>query len=291
MTHTLENEQLRAQVNPRGAELVSLQARQTGLEYLWQADPAVWGRHAPVLFPIVGKLRNNQYAWNGESFSLPQHGFARDGDFEVLDQTPDRLVLRLQADAASRRVYPFEFELRITHALYGNRLDVGYEVINPGDGDLYFSIGAHPGFICPLGEDEVFEDYFLEFDQPETLDRHLIEGGLFNGKTEPLLRDSRIIPLQRSLFEQDAIVVKGFRSSSLTLKSRKSTPSVKVALAGFPYLGIWTKEAPARFVCIEPWYGLADRTDASGQLSDKEGIRMVPTGGRFHCQHTVEVTP
>ena len=291
MIHTLENDQLRVQIKRRGAELSSLQAKQTGLEYLWQADPAVWGRHAPVLFPTVGKLRNDHYAWNGQSFSLPQHGFARDRDFEMVDQTPDRIVLRLQADATSRRVYPFDFELRITHALRGNRVDVGYEVINPGAGELPFCIGAHPGFVCPLAKDEVFEDYFLEFDQSETLDRYLIEGGFFNGKTEPLLRDSRIIPLQRSLFEQDAIVVKKFRSSSLTLKSRKSTPSVKVEFAGFPYLGIWTKQAPAPFICIEPWYGLADRTDASGRLSDKEGLQMVPAGGRFHCRHTVEITP
>lgn len=287
--YTLENNHLRVRIQAQGSELASLQSKRNGLEYLWQADSSVWNRHAPVLFPIVGKLRNGEYEWQGQSYPLPQHGFARDQGFEVHSQQTDQLTLALKARAETRQAYPFSFELRITHALQSNRLAVIYQVFNHGDGPMPFSIGAHPAFRCPLRPDEVFEDYYLEFDQAETLDRYLLENGLFSGRTEPLLRQERILSLRRDLFEQDAVVVSGFRSESLTLKSNKGPHQLQVHFPGFPWLGIWTKNAQSPFVCIEPWYGHADRTDASGKLTEKAGIISLNAGEEFSCRHTIEI--
>jgi galactose mutarotase-like enzyme len=250
----------------------------------------VWNRHAPILFPIVGRLRNNQYQWDGQSFSLSQHGFARDREFDYLDRSENSLTLALYADVETRRVYPFNFELRVTYTVADNSLEITYQVINRGEERMLFSIGAHPGFNCPLLPNETFEDYYLEFAQPETMERHLLEDGLFNGQTEPFLYRQQTLPLSRSLFEQDAVVVKNFKSQSLILKSNQHAHQVKVSFAGFPYLGIWTKNAASPFLCIEPWYGLADRTDASGNLADKEGIISLKAGEQFRCRHTIEVS-
>ncbi|MES2730950.1 MAG: aldose 1-epimerase family protein [Bacteroidota bacterium] len=290
MTFTLENEQLFVKINRKGSELVSLQSKKNGLEYLWQADPAVWSRHAPVLFPIVGKLRNNQYKWQGQTYTLPQHGFARDQAFEVVEHTSESITLVLKSNAETQKVYPFHFELRITHALVGNRVDITYQAINQGESEMQFSIGAHPGFICPLLPNETFEDYYLEFDQPETLDRKVIENSLYNGQTEPFLQHAQTIPLHRSLFERDAIVVTGYLSNTLTLKSNKSAHSVKVSFDGFPYLGIWTKDIHSPFICLEPWYGLADYSHSSGQLKDKEGMIALKPQEEFTGLHSIEIS-
>jgi galactose mutarotase-like enzyme len=290
MTYTLENDQIHIRIHAKGAELCSLQNRKNGLEYLWQADPSVWNRHAPVLFPIVGKLRDNQYEWEGKTYPLPQHGFARDQVFEVLHQETDRLTLTLKANEETQKVYPFSFELRITHALHANRVDITYQVIHHGKEDMFFSIGSHPAFNCPLLPGEAFEDYFLEFEQPETLERHLLENGLFNGQTQPLLREEKVLALQRSLFEQDAIVISGYQSQSVTLKSRKNNHQIQVDFPDFPWLGIWTKNAQSPFVCIEPWYGLADSTDATGRLADKNEIRQLTADASFTCTHSITVS-
>jgi galactose mutarotase-like enzyme len=290
MIYKLENDHLLVSIHAKGSELASIQSKKNGLEYLWQADPVVWNRHAPVLFPIVGKLRNDEYEWQGQMYRLPQHGFARDHHFEIHSKQADSLTLTLMANQDTLALYPFRFELRITHALEANRLEVKYEVINQGEGPMPFSIGAHPGFACPLRPDETFEDYYLEFDQPETLSRHLLENGLFNGRTEPLLLHEKTLPLHPELFEKDAIVVTGYRSESLTLKSRKGPHQLKVNFPGFPWLGIWTKNAKSPFVCIEPWYGHADLTQASGKLMEKAGIILLNTGEEFNCRHTIEIS-
>lgn len=290
MTYTLANNFLKVQVKSKGAELSSIQSLD-GLEYIWQADPAVWSRHAPVLFPIVGKLKNNEYSHGGQTYTLSQHGFARDHEFECIEQTADKLVFELRANEQTKKVYPFSFVLAITYSLRDNQLTVAYEVGNEGAKPMYFSLGAHPGFNCPLLPTEQLEDYYLEFEQPETLDRHLLDGGLFNRETEPVLEEEQILPLYREWFEKDAIVFKHFKSKSLTLKSKVSNHSVKATFEGFPYLGIWqSKGEKATFICIEPWYGLADYTDSTGKLEEKEGILTVSGQEQFSAFYTIELS-
>ncbi|MBC8083676.1 MAG: aldose 1-epimerase family protein [Hymenobacter sp.] len=288
MTYTLENEQCRVTVEASGAELRSFIRKDLdNLEYIWEADPAVWGRHAPVLFPIVGRLPADNYVYQGRTYRLPQHGFARDQDFTLVRQTAAALALELRASAATRALFPFEFRLLISYRLAGPTLTVGWEVTNPGTGELLFSIGAHPAFRCPLVAGETFEDYEFVFDHPVTFGRYLLEGGLLNGQTEPVLTAATTLPLRYELFEQDAVVLKHFDFTHVTLRSRRSGRAVRLRFDGFPYLGLWTKGPGARFVCIEPWHGIASATTDSGVLADKEGILMLRPGQEFVAVYSI----
>ncbi|QDA60829.1 aldose 1-epimerase family protein [Hymenobacter jejuensis] len=295
MTYTLENDLCRVSVNSHGAELSSFIRKSVDeraeLEYMWQADPAIWGRHAPVLFPIVGRLPQDTYLYNGQSYKLSQHGFARDREFALVRQTPTQLRFELRADEQTRAVYPFDFRLAITYQLHDRTLTVGWDVQNPAaDQDLLFSIGAHPAFRCPiLEEEEKFEDYFFHFDHPVTVERHVLEGGLLNGQTETVLREQTELPLTYQLFEQDALVLKHYDFTHITLRSFRSDRSVRMRFDGFPYLGLWTKGEGASFVCIEPWHGVASAVGEVQELADKEGIMTLAPGQSFSANYDITV--
>lgn len=293
-TYSLENAQCRVQINSHGAELASLQRRDLGdLEYLWQADPAQWGRHAPLLFPIVGKLPEDTYLVDEKVYKLPQHGFARDQEFTLIHEEATRLTFQLMASEVSRAVFPFEFDLRVRYELRGTTLTVGWHVRNPAAAPhaLLFSIGAHPAFRCPLLPGEQFEEYFFEFDHPVQLQRQLLQGGLRSGDTQPvpLTAGGTELPLTGALFADDALVFSHYDFTRLTLRSRQSARAVRVSFAGFPYLGLWTKSAQAGFVCIEPWQGVASPVGAPGELAAKEGITTLAPSQEFRAAYTIEV--
>ena len=286
MSLPINSDTCRATFSPHGAELTSFVTLANGLEYIWPADPAVWGRHAPVLFPIVGRLPDDTYLHDGQAYTLTQHGFARDREFAVISQTESEITFRLTDDAASRKVYPFAFELLITYTLRENTLTVKWAVRNPAaDQEMLFSIGAHPAFRCPLLPDEAFEDYYFAFDNPTTAPRHLLAGGLLSGDTAPLLQQARELPLSYELFADDALVFKQFDFTKLTLRSRRSPHFVRAEFAGFPYLGLWTKGPGADFVCIEPWQGIASPVCPPAELRDKEGILSLLPGQEFSAAY------
>jgi len=295
MQHTLSNDHCRVAINTKGAELTSFvrtdpQQNLPELEYIWQADPAVWSRHAPVLFPIVGKLPQDTYLYQGQEYKLPQHGFARDREFVLAHQTDTELTFELRADEESRKVYPFDFVLRITYQLRNLALTVRWDVLNPAaDQELLFSIGAHPAFRCPLLPDETFEDYLFRFDQPVTFERYLLQNGLLSGETAPVLHQQAELPLTYDLFADDALVLKHFDFNQLSLRSRRSDRAVRVQFDGFPYLGLWTKGPGAEFVCIEPWQGIAGSVGAPVELADKEGILTLAPGQSFTASYTMEI--
>lgn len=288
--HIMHQDQYRIAVNPLGAELCSFLDTKTMVEYIWQADPQVWPRHAPVLFPIVGKLPENTYTYKGKTYHLSQHGFARDLRFTVVEETDNSLSFELQDSPGTHGQYPFPFLLQISYLLQANKLTVDYQVSNPGEEEMYFSIGMHPGFNCPLHAAERFTDYFLEFEQPETLVRHLLVKGLLNGETETVLENKNVLPLRDDLFAKDALVLKSFKSQYLTLKSNAHPNQVKIGFSGFPYLGIWSKPVGASFVCIEPWHGIAGTIGASADLAEKEGIIRLEPEADFACSYTIEVS-
>ena len=288
--YTLSTPSCRAMFAAHGAELTSLVTLANGLEYVWPADPVVWGRHSPVLFPLVGRLPGDAYQHEGLDYQLPQHGFARDQQFTVLHHGPTELVFQLQQDAATRTVFPFAFELTITYTLRGAQLVVRWDVRNPSpDQPLLFSIGGHPAVRCPLLPGEVFEDYYVEFDHPVTLERHLLQGGLLTGRTASVLQQARELPLSYALFADDALVFKHYDFTRLTLRSRKSAHFVRFQFDGFPYLGLWTKGPGAGFVCVEPWHGVASPVGESGELRDKEGILTLDPKQIFSAEYTLEV--
>lgn len=282
----LENDFLRISASASGAELTRIFDKQNNLERLWSGDPAVWNRHAPILFPIVGRLRDNQYTFDGKEYSLPQHGFARDQVFKLKRQTPTTLAYELTDSDATRANYPFAFVLQVEYTLRGNEILVAYTVSNPGSGTMYFSIGGHPGFACPLLEGEKFNDYYIEFEKKETCARwYANENGLIHKVEENYLLDTEIIPYTMDRFKEDALVFKDLQSSRVSIKSFKNEHAVTLDFSAWPYLGIWSKPGGAPFICLEPWYGIADHTDQSGDLTKKEGIMPLEPGLNFCCAH------
>jgi galactose mutarotase-like enzyme len=287
MISTIENDFLKVSAKASGAELISINNKKNGLEYLWQGDPAFWGRRAPVLFPVVGKLKNNTYITEDKNYQLPQHGFARDNYFELISSESSALVYSLKSSSETLKYYPYQFELKISYTLLKNKIEVRYEVLNADNKEIWFSIGGHPAFNCPLEPKDKFDNYFLEFDQKETAEIHQITDGLLNGQTQPLLKNSNKIELNEKTFSYDALIFKGLKSSSVSLKSNSSSGSIIFDFKGFPYLGIWSKPGP--FVCIEPWYGHADPVDFNGELKDKPGILSLKKGQEFSCAYGIEV--
>ena len=291
---TLTSATARVEIALKGAELTSFTSLASGLEYLWQADSAQWGRHAPLLFPIVGKLPNDTYLYEDQAYKLPQHGFARDQEFQLISQDAHSLTLQLMASEASKKAYPFEFELRVRYELRGSVLTVGWHVRNPAAAphELLFSIGAHPAFLCPLRPEagEQFADYAFHFDHPVTLRRQLLRGGLRGGETVPVLAGQDFLPLSYELFADDALVFAHFDFTRITLrKADKTGPFVRMQFDGFPYLGLWTKGPGAQFVCIEPWQGVASPVGEPRELRDKEGILTLAPSQEFETSYSIEI--
>ncbi|WP_224999795.1 aldose 1-epimerase family protein [Cesiribacter sp. SM1] len=290
MLHTLENSLVVATFKEQGAELCSFRRKDNGLEYIWGGNPDIWGRHAPILFPIVGRLNQNKYSLDGQEYNLSQHGFARDKKWATAKEGTDRILFRLTSDADTRLHYPFDFELLLEYHLENNKLVTTYRVKNVGTGDMLFSIGAHPAFRCPLRPEEAFEDYYLEFEKVETLDRQLLHHGLRTGEKRQVMDNEMMLPLHADLFNEDALVFKGIKSSYINLKNNKNTHSVRVDLAGFPYVGIWTKAGEAPFICIEPWYGVTDKAGTEGEdFRKKEGIQHLLPGSKFECSYAITI--
>lgn len=280
--HRIHNDQLSAAITLRGVELASLVDRATELEYIWQADPEVWGSHAPVLFPIIGGLRNGTFQHQGKTYTLPKHGIVRgNDDLVVVAQTADSITLELTANAKTRQVYPFEFVFRITYRLEDRTLVQEHEVRNAGKEPMYFSVGGHPAFRVPLHKGEAYNDYFLDFATPETAPRYIVNPeGLIAAETVAVPWQGSRLPLTHELFANDALVFKTLESRRVALVSQQNGLALTVDFPDFNYLGIWAKPT-GDFVCIEPWLGIADAHNASGELAEKEGIIGLKAGEVF----------
>jgi len=284
----LNNSNCRASISPLGAELQSLVHTQTGLEYMWEGNPAFWGKYSPVLFPIVGSLKENTYFFEGKAYSLPRHGFAREKTFSVEQVSESKAIFTLEADAESLKVYPFAFRLQLIYELKENALHCTYAVTNPGSKTICFSVGAHPAFKVPMVEGTTYEDHFLQFNVEEPLQRWHLQDGLISDKSSEVAATSGRVMLHPSLFYDDAIVLKHLKSNCVTLASAAHVHGLHFHFEGFPYLGIWAaKDAP--FVCIEPWCGHADTVGHNQQLTEKPGIEKLEAGGNWERTWRVEV--
>lgn len=270
-----------AKISTLGAELKSVRSTK-GTEFMWQADADIWPRTAPVLFPVVGKVKNDVLKVNGVSYGIGQHGFARDKNFKVIEEDDNHVKLQLIYDDETLKQFPFDFKLTLSYTWVNEELVCSYEVENAGAVPMYFSIGAHPGFNVPEGH---FDTYYLQFEKAETSERYLLDGGLFNNKTEPVLNNSTVLPLSVGLFDKDAIVFKQLRSSWIELKHRTSLYSVKMKFDGFPCFGIWAKKGTQRFICLEPWFGHADVVEGHEDVSEKEGILALDPHKIFIAQY------
>ena len=289
MQYTIENNLVKVIIESKGAELQSLTHKNFEMEYMWSGDPAFWGKRSPVLFPIVGGLKNGSYTYKGQTYQMSRHGFARDMEFEVTWHKPDAIMFTLQSNEQTLQVYPFHFSFSVRYTLDQNDLNVSYIVENKGREEMYFSVGGHPAFKLPLIPGTSYDDYFLQFSRSEALSRWpLSADGLIEQHTKPLLKISDKLPLVKELFHDDALVFKHLLSKHIYIRGNNTTHGIKVHIAGFPFLGIWaTKNAD--FICIEPWCGIADSVNASGNLNEKEGMNKLNPGQVFEKTWSVEV--
>lgn len=282
MTTTISNSNLTAQINHFGAELFSLQ-NSDNKEYIWEGNPAFWGKHSPILFPIVGTLKNNTYHYNGIEYQLPRHGFARDMEFTLSNKSENSATFSLTSSEESNKVYPFDFELQVIYTLVENKLIIAYNIINNNNYTMPFSIGAHPAFALP----KPFGEYTLEFEYPEVLTSFELENDLLSDKATTIEMVGNQIPLDYSLFEKDALIFKELQSKAITILENKS-PLLRVQFNDFPNLGIWTK-SNAPFLCIEPWLGYSDTVHSSGNILEKDGIQLLEAKKSLEYNFSIEI--
>jgi galactose mutarotase-like enzyme len=287
--HTIRSDSFTVRTNPIGAELSNLISVKTQREYIWQGDPAWWGSRAPVLFPILCSMRDDSYTYEGKGYHMPKHGFVRKAPFSLEKTAPNQIVCEYADNAETRVMYPFAFTFRVIFTVEGNTLHTTYHTVNRGGDTMYFSVGAHEAFNCPWEAGENFEDYYLEFDTDGDYNSEIIlPGGLLDGKTYPVIRNGRILPLKHELFNNDALVFRHVPSRRVFLKSKKSAPVVEVDYQNAPHLGIWQKPG-APYICIEPWCGLPDEASHNGKIEEKYGIIALPAGKEHEWTHTITI--
>lgn len=289
--YTLKNNKLEITVKKTGAELCKITAVKNKTDFMWHADPDVWGSFAPNLFPIIGALKDDTYIFENKTYTLPKHGFVRHNDAITLhEQTENSLTFKLTSNEDLLKKYPFQFEFLMTYTLTDNALEVKHTITNKDSKIMYFSVGGHPAFKCPVYENENYEDYFLEFEHNETSKKHLInmENGLISSKTESVFNTTKKLPLTHDLFNEDALVFKDLKSRKITLKSNKNGDILSVNYSGFPFMGIWAKPN-GNYVCIEPWLGIADSETTNQNLKDKEGILSLDVNKTFEAAYTIEI--
>lgn len=289
MEFCLKNESLKVIVSSKGAELISL--KKDGKEYLWDADPAYWNRHAPILFPFVGGLKGKQYRYNGKTYGMGQHGFARDMEFRTVSQTDTKLVMAVCETAETLQNYPFCFCLELSYELKGDSLIVGWSVKNTDGKTMYFSIGGHPAFYCPMEGKGKQSDYMLRFmkgGKPlQEIISAVIEGGLVGDGTLEFGLEDGYLPITPELFDTDTIVLEDGQTDEVSLCDPEGREYVRVSFP-MPLVGIWTMiEKNAPFICIEPWCGRCDDADFAGELPEKRWGSELEPGEVFETAYTI----
>jgi len=278
MIHTICHGNYSAQISELGAELKSF--KNTNDEYIWYGNPDVWSGTAPILFPIVGKLKNDEYSYNGKNYNMNKHGFARNSIFDIYEKKEASISFILKSSDKTKQIYPFEFELIVQYEIDESTLTVSYYVLNTGSDVMYFTIGSHPAFALQTDTCKM-SDYYIEFDKMETVDCYRINGGLLDIETLPhYLNNEKTISLSKSIFDNDALVFKNISSNQISIKNDVTGYILKVATGGAPHLGIWAKPA-ANYVCIEPWFGFADSVNVNGDLTKKEGMIRLEAESKF----------
>ncbi|WP_445454815.1 aldose 1-epimerase family protein [Flavobacterium sp. 25HG05S-40] len=283
MKTTLSNSKLSAVIERQGAELISLKANDTNREYIWEGNPDFWGKHAPILFPIVGTLKNNSITHLGNEYKLLRHGFAREMTFDLLKVNENEAVFSLKSNESTKAMYPFDFELQITYTLLDSELNISYKVVNQGSEIMYYSIGGHPALALP----NLFETYSLQFESDESLVSYQLENDLLSDQIVLLPLEKSQLPLSYALFEKDALIFKELSSNEIHLLENEA-PIIKFKFTDFPNFGIWTKQN-APFICLEPWLGYSDVLNANGEISEKEGIQRLAANSFQEYQYTIEI--
>lgn len=293
MIVTLRSDLLTVQADSLGAQLISIQTKD-GVELLWQANPAVWGRHAPLLFPIIGRLRDGKYTVGGVEYAISQHGFGRDSEFQVVEQTETSVTFQLEDSPKTQALYPFAFCLQVTYTLEGGKLTKTHRVVNRSQETMYYEVGGHDGFCTTLLPGEAMGDYYLEFpgqDQivPFGMDEHNF---LTHSSQAYALQPGGRLPLPPQVFGLDTIVLEHLPVHQVTLANTKNPIRLTMDFEQFDYLGIWTKpsQEPTHYICIEPWTTLPECAFTDSALEHKPGIRVLAPGQEETLSYQVTVS-
>lgn len=287
MRYILENEYLICEFDTHDAELKSVESKKTAHEYMWYGDEKYWGRTSPVLFPFVGSLKNKEYVWQGKKYPMGQHGFARDMEFAVTELTLDEIWFGLKSDAVTISKYPFEFALEIGYRLSENELFVKWRVRNTGNGEMYFSIGAHPAFICPVHGESSKTGYKIGFDGAEKMIHHgnTRDTGLSVSESIEMPLDNGKVTITDTFFDRCTYFFENRQTGGVTLYDTLDKPIIKVTFDA-PLFALWSPEGKnAPFICIEPWYGRCDSTDFEGDLAQREYTNILGKGETFAASY------
>lgn len=289
MNTILENENIKLKISTSGAELQEIVNKKNGKNYLWNGDSKFWGRRSPVLFPFVGALKNKEYSYDGKSYSMGQHGFARDMEFKILKVQEKSVWYELKSNEETLKKYPFEFCLKIGYELEENKIKVKWKVENKDTKPMYFSIGAHPAFLVPVDDRS---ECFIKFDNKQELINTGLENGLanknntINGK---IVTDNGYLKIDKDLFEHDALIFENKQVSKVSLCMPDKTEYVTVKFDS-PLVGIWSPyKEDCPFVCIEPWYGRCDGIDFEGNLEDREWQKILELNETFESEYEIVV--
>lgn len=287
----LENDEISVGIDELGAQMISLVDKNTGKEYMWGRDPKFWGKCSPVLFPFIGRCINKKYSYKGVTYDMPIHGFASNSVFEVKEQAKDKVTLGLKDSSETLKVYPFKFNLDITFAVDKRTIRADFTVKNETDEEMLFMLGAHPGFVCPLNENEKRRDCFVIFhDKDEIVSRGVdLEQGLVNEINTVFELKDGYLPISDNLFDGDALIMENQDINKVSIAGADKKPYVTVTMEA-PVYGVWSAPGPdTPFVCIEPWIGRCDSLDADGVLENREFVNRLEKDGEFKTFYTIEI--
>ncbi len=274
----LSNDKWNAKIKLKGAELSSLINLETGRELIWQGDSKYWGRQAPILFPSIGGLKNDQYTLDGVLYKMGKHGFCRDAQFTLISSTETSAILQFTQTEETLKQYPYHFAFRVIFELTDNGLINRFEIQNNSEKPLFYCLGGHPAFNLPMENNLQFDDYKIRFENSETAPLYYLENDLLAGKIDNWLNNQNEFNLEVSLFDNDALIFHNLSSKNIFIESNKGESYVKFNMGSFPMVGIWTKEGGAPFLCVEPWYGVDDDINTDGDFTKKWEVQKVEVG-------------
>ncbi len=275
----ISNNVLSVEISTLGAEIVSIK---TGnFENIWDGNPEFWTGHAPILFPICGRVRDNKYIYNGKEYEMQGHGFARNSEFQLEEKGENFATFLLKANEKTLSVYPFDFEFRAKYTIDQNQLRVEYITTNKDNKTMYFSVGSHEAYSCPEG----IEEYSLIFDEAENLQNELLTGPLLNHEHDTFGTTNELM-LNYRQFDIDTLIFTKLKTRNITLKNRSTGRKISVSFDGADNLLIWTKDN-AKYLCIEPWCGLPDYVDSNYDITNKPGILKLGIGETIKKEHTI----
>jgi galactose mutarotase-like enzyme len=290
MPQTIQNEQLICVIESTGAEIRSLKNKATGEEYIWQIDESIWGSSSPVLFPAIGKIKEDKIVYNGKSYAMTKHGIIRNNDELTFEQRgASSCVFMLKSSEKTLVKYPFKFSFSVEFSLIENRLVMNYVVENQDPVPMHFACGGHMAYACPLSEDIKLTDYVIEF--PTEFDfsaSTLGASGLLSDRKRTIESNGKVLPLSETLFNDDALIFEDIVCDWVRLRKKSEKKGIVVRFKDYPHLALWSKPG-ADYVCIEPWLGLPDSEGESTNLTQKSTYKTIEPGVKFSIAIETEI--